>query len=210
MSTTARRSSDPFVHSPLRVQNKHVLANVGLGVQLQAALRVRVKLTVESQNCSQPLLISVAFEARLWGALQPLLSLARVCSALASDGCRSCRSGLNPPRPPARRLGVSSSALPPTPPPPTPLPSCLPFLPAPVPCPLPSLAQVTGEEAVGAVETPQALGFCCGHAPTLPTCVPCPLPLSSRGGRRSVKIIVQAAPARCLSPELLGQWNKHT
>ena len=136
MSTTARRSSDPFVHSPLRVQNKHVLANVGLGVQLQAALRVRVKLTVESQNCSQPLLISVAFEARLWGALQPLLSLARVCSALASDGCRSCRSGLNPPRPPARRLGVSSSALPPTPPPPYTL-TVLPSLP-PCSCALPS------------------------------------------------------------------------
>ena len=72
----------------------------------------------------------------------------------------------------------------PTPPPPT--------LPPPPPSPAPGDRQVTFEEAVGAVETPvflpQALGFCCGHAPTLPTCVPCPLPLSSRGGRRSVKI----------------------
>ena len=90
--------------------------------------------------------------------------------------------------------------LPPYPPYPAPPPPCPPRRPVP-----PSLAcsalsqlgppgdrQVTFEEAVGAVETPvflpQALGLCCGHAPTLPTCVPCPLPLSSRGGRRSVKI----------------------
>ena len=108
-------------------------------------------------------------------------------------------------------LGVSSSALillpdaatgwnhpfrasifhpfPPTLTPPHPLLPALPFF-----LPLPPLSgnrQITFEEAVGAVETPvflpQALGFCCGHAPTLPTCVPCPLPLSSRGGLKLKK-----------------------